>query len=118
YLEFPDKTAILAAVLNGCMRQLTADVHHRVCVAPELVDLSAVYRFGVEALLEEPVMRALYLGDETVLGAHVRDVGDQRYIERMGWLTEYVRRLQVAGVLDASVSDAAIVRMLSVFTLG
>lgn len=118
YLEFPDKAAILAAVLNRSVRQLTADVHRRVHDARELVDLSAVYRFGVEALLDEPVMRALYLGDTSVLGEHVRAVADQRYIERAGWLTDYVHRLQVAGVLDASVSGDAILRVLSMFTLG
>ncbi|MGW9478946.1 TetR/AcrR family transcriptional regulator [Saccharomonospora azurea] len=118
YLEFPDKAAILAAVLNRSMRQLTADVHRRVREARELVDLSAVYRFGVEALLDEPVMRALYLGDTAVLGEHVGQVVDRRYVERAGWLTDYVRRLQDAGVLDPAVPGDVIVRVLSVFTLG
>lgn len=118
YLEFPDKAAILTAVLARSMRQLTAEVHGRVLGAPDLVDLPAVYRFGVEALLGDPLMRALYLGDEAVLGQHVRDVTDDRYLQRLGWLTDYVTGLQRAGVLDPEVPADTIVRVLSVFTLG
>lgn len=121
YLELPDKAAILAATLERCVRALTAEVHRRVLGAPDLVDLPAVYRFGVEALLGDPLMRALYLGDEAVLGDHVRHVtaaGEDRYLRRAEWLTEYVARLQGAGVLDATVPVETIVRVLGVFTVG
>jgi AcrR family transcriptional regulator len=118
YLEFPDKGAILTAVLSRTMRRLTAEVHQRVLDAPGLVDLPAVYRFGVDALLGDPLMRALYLGDEAVLGQHVRDATDDRYLQRLGWLTDYVAGLQRAGVLDPAVGADTVVRVLSVFTLG
>lgn len=118
YLEFPDKAAILAAVLNRSMRGMTADVHRRVVEATDVIDLPTVYRFGVEALLADPLMRALYLGDETVLGDHVRSVTDGRYQQRFDWLGEYISRLQNAGLLDPEVAVEPLVRMLSVFTIG
>ncbi|MFD0559995.1 TetR family transcriptional regulator [Stackebrandtia endophytica] len=118
YREFDDKTAILAAVLNRSMRDLTTQVHQRVLDAAEVIDLPTVYRFGVEALLSDPLMRALYLGDDTVLGDHVHGVTDQRYPARFGWLTDYIGRLQAAGVVDAAVSTETIARLLSVFTIG
>ncbi|MEN5074968.1 helix-turn-helix domain-containing protein [Isoptericola cucumis] len=121
YLELPGKDAILAATLQRSMRALTADVHRRVLAAPDLVDLPAVYRFGVEALLADPLARALYLGDEGVLGDHVRHVaasGEDRYLRRSEWLGEYVGRLQDAGVLDAAVPRETVVRVLAVFTVG
>lgn len=118
YLEFPDKSAILAAVLNRSMRALTADVHHRVLEAADVIDLPAVYRFGVEALLADPLMRALHLGDTTVLGDHVRSVTDDRYQQRFDWLVEYIARLENAGVIDPEVAIEPLVRMLSVFTIG
>lgn len=118
YLEFPDKAAILAAVLNRAMRQLTAQVHRRVLDAQHLVDLPTVYRFGVEALLGNPLMCALYLGDQTVLGEHVHNVADDRYLQRLGWLGDYIARLQDIGVIDAAISTETIVRVLSVFTVG
>lgn len=118
YLEFPDRAAILDAVLTRSVRELTAQVHARVLAAPDLVDLPAVYRFAVEALLADPLMRALYLGDEAVLGRHVHDVPDDRYLRRLGWLTDYVADLQRAGVLDPDVPAGTVVRVLSTFTLG
>lgn len=118
YLEFSDKAAILEAVLNRSMRGMTADVHRRVLEATEVSDLPTIYRFGVEALLADPLMRALYLGDETVLGDHVRAIADGRYQQRFDWLTEYIARLQDAGVIDPEVATEPLVRMLSVFTIG
>ncbi|MFA5709429.1 TetR/AcrR family transcriptional regulator [Mycolicibacterium sp.] len=118
YLEFPDKAAILAAVLNRSMRGLTAAVQRRVRAATDVVDLPAVYRFGVEAMLGDPLMRALYLGDEAVLGDHVRSVTDGRYQQRFDWLIDYIAALQEAGVIDPEVATEPLVRMLSVFTIG
>jgi AcrR family transcriptional regulator len=118
YLEFPDKAAILAAVLKRSMRGLTADVHRRVLEATDVIDLPTVYRFGVEAMLADPLMRAFYLADETVIGDYVRSVTDGRYRQRFDWLVEYIARLQDAGVIDPEVAVQSLVRMLSVFTIG
>ncbi|SKC53454.1 TetR/AcrR family transcriptional regulator [Krasilnikoviella flava] len=120
YLELPDKAAILDAVLRRSTRDLTAAVHRRVVEAAGLVDLPAVYRFGMDALLADPLMRALTVGDETLLGDHVRDVaaGEGRYAARLAWLAEYVARLQDAGVVDPSVPTEAVVRVLGVFSVG
>lgn len=120
YLELPDKAAILDAVLRRSTRDLSAEVRRRVVETDGLVDLPAVYRCGMEALLGDPLMRALWVGDEALLGDHVRDVagGSGRYAERFGWLTEYVGRLQDAGVVDPSVPTATVVRVLGVFSVG
>lgn len=118
YLEFTDKAAILAAVLNRSMRGLATDVHRRVLDAGDVIDLPTVYRFGVEAILADPLMRAFYLGDETVIGDYVRSVKDVRYQQRFDWLVDYIARLQDAGVIDPEVAIEPLVRMLSVFTIG
>jgi AcrR family transcriptional regulator len=118
YLEFPDKSAILAAVLNHGMRTMTADVHRRVLAASDVIDLPTIYRFGIEALLADPLMRAMYLGDEAVLGDHVRAVTDGRYQQRFDWLVDYIVALQRIGVISVDVAIEPLVRMLSVFTIG
>lgn len=118
YLEFPDKPAILSAVLTGRMRALTAGMRRRVLEVDGLVDLPTVYRFGVEAILADPLMRALYLGDEAVLGDHVRGVSDDRYAQRFTWLADYVVALQGCGLIDPRVAVDPLVRMLGVFTIG
>lgn len=118
YLEFATKPAILDALVNRGMRGLSAEVRRRVLEADGLVDLPAIYRFAVEALLDDRLMRAFYLGDEHVLGDHVRQVGDDRYRQRFDWLGDYLAQLQEAGVVADDVDLPAVVRMLSVFTIG
>ena len=118
YLEFPTKAAILDALVNRGMRSLSAQVRRRVLEADGVVGLSAIYRFGLDALLADPLMRAFYLGDEDVLGTHVRDVDDDRYQQRFDWLGDYLGQLQQAGLIAPDVELAGVVRMLSVFTIG
>ncbi len=118
YREFPDKSAVMAGVLNRGMRELTANVRRRTLEAEDVVDLVAMYRFGVDALLADPLMRVLYLGDQSVLGDQVRDMPTDRYLQRVEWLKEYADQLHEAGVIDPELSTETVVRLLSVFTVG
>ncbi|MEV6140311.1 helix-turn-helix domain-containing protein [Nocardia sp. NPDC051990] len=118
YLEFPDKSAILAAVLTASVRRVVVEVRRRVLGAPVTVDLPTVYRFGLEALLGDRLLCAAYTHDTTILGEHVKHIADDRYAQRTSWLDDYVIRLQQAGVVDPALSATAIGRMLAVFSLG
>lgn len=118
YLEFPSRDAILDAVLTAAMRDLTAAVHRRCRAHEGLLDLPAVYRIGIEELLAEPLLRAVQLGDEDVLGAHVHTVDPARYRTRMDWLGQYVAALQDAGVLREDVDREVLGQVLGTFTLG
>lgn len=118
YLEFADKPAILEAALLRSMRQLTGVVHDRITASVELVTLPALYGIAVEALLGDPLMRAFSLGDEGVLGDHVRTVTDDRYHLRFSWLLDYVAGLQAAGVIASDVPRETLGRVLSAFTIG
>lgn len=118
YLEFPTKAAILDALIEQGLRGLSADVRGRVVAAEDVLDLPTIYRFAVEALLADPLMRALFLGGDDVLGEHARAVDDDRYRQRFDWLADYIAELQGAGVIDPAVDRPALVRMFSVFTIG
>jgi|GEM_PF-958082 len=122
YLEFADKSAILDAVLLGAMRRATAHVRAGLLdlggAGGEPVGLVAVYRLGVEALLADPLLTALQLGTESVLGSHVATVTDGRYGERHEWLADYVVALQGAGVIDPQLDAASLTRVLATFTIG
>ncbi|MGC2940185.1 MULTISPECIES: TetR/AcrR family transcriptional regulator [unclassified Brevibacterium] len=118
YLEFDSKAAILDALITDGMQTLSSAVHRRVREADEVVDLPAIYRFAVDALLDDKLMRAFYLGDQDVLGDHVRSVPDNRYRQRFDWLTDYITRLKHAGVIDPRSDLQAVALMFSVFTIG
>lgn len=118
YLEFADKPAILDAAILRSMQGLTAVVHEHVLAATEVVTLSALYGFAVDALLGDPLMRAFHVGDESVLGDHVRAVTDDRYRLRFSWLLDYIAGLQSAGVIAAEIAQDTLGRVLSAFTIG
>lgn len=118
YLEFPTKAAILDALIDRGMRGLSADVRSRVLATDGVADLPTIYRFAVEALLADGLMRAFFLGDDDVLGEHARAVGDDRYRQRFDWLADYIAELQDAGIIDPAIDRPALARMFSVFTIG
>lgn len=118
YLEFRNKTAILDAVIRESTRRLIASVRERVEHSDGLVDLARAYRFGLEALMGDPLMRALYFEGADVLGTHLSEVPARRYYDRVDWLLDYIRRLQLAGVIDDRVDPERVVGVLSTFTVG
>lgn len=118
YLEFENKAAILDGLIRESSRRLIGQVRSRVLQTDGLVDLAQMYRFGADELLTDPLMRALYLDDASVLGDHLTDVSDGRYRRRVEWLDDYVCHLQRAGVITDSIEPTVIVRMLSTFTIG
>lgn len=118
YLEFDSKAAILDALIADGMQRLSSDVHRRVRESDGVVDLPAIYRFAVDALLDDSLMRAFYLCDQGVLGEHIGAVSDDRYRQRFDWLADYVAELQRAGIIDPQADLRSLTLMLSAFTLG
>lgn len=116
YREFSSKHAVLDAVLLRCTRRLTEQVRRRVTDSNAPVRLSTVYRFGMEALLDDQLMTAVLLDDRAVLGSHVRAVDDGRYPDRFAWFTRYVEALH--GSLHTTARPEAISVALSSFTIG
>ncbi|MER7013656.1 TetR/AcrR family transcriptional regulator [Saccharopolyspora sp. NPDC000359] len=118
YLDFPSKEALLDALLVRSARSLTQAVRDRVDSSAQPVSLSAVYRFGLEALLGDELMLACYLADDGALGGYLREKGPQRYRPRMEWLADYVAELSRAGLLRADLDPAAASLVMSVFAVG
>ncbi|MEV5540551.1 TetR/AcrR family transcriptional regulator [Saccharopolyspora shandongensis] len=118
YREFDGKHELMDALLTRCMRRLVERVRQRVVAAPAPVGLSAVYRFGLEALLDDALMTAAFLDDEAVLGSHARAVGGDRYRQRFAWITDYVEALHEAGSLATDARPEAVSLALSSFTIG
>ncbi|MDA3645439.1 TetR/AcrR family transcriptional regulator [Saccharopolyspora indica] len=118
YLDFPSKEALLDALLVRSARALTQVVRDRVDGSALPVSLSAVYRFGLEALLGDELMLACYLADDGALGGYLREKGPQRYRPRMEWLSDYVAELSRAGLLRADLDPAAASLVMSVFAVG
>ncbi|QIZ38435.1 TetR/AcrR family transcriptional regulator [Saccharopolyspora sp. ASAGF58] len=71
YREFGSKHELMDALLARCTRRLVDQVRQGVLAASTPVGLSAVYRFGIEALLDDSLLTAAFL-DVPVVAAPVR----------------------------------------------
>ncbi|MEV0699026.1 TetR/AcrR family transcriptional regulator [Saccharopolyspora sp. NPDC050389] len=118
YREFEGKHELMDALLTRCTSRLVDQVRQRVVAALTPVGLSAVYRFGLEALLDDALMTAALLDDEAVLGSHAHAVGGDRYRQRFAWITDYVEALHEAGSLATDARPEAVSLALSSFTIG
>ncbi|PKW17004.1 TetR/AcrR family transcriptional regulator [Saccharopolyspora spinosa] len=118
YREFGSKRELMDALLARCARRLVDQVRQRVVEASTPVGLSAAYRLGIVALLDDSLLTAAFLDDEAVLGSHMPAVGGDRYRQRFAWITEYVEALHEAGSLASDAAPEAISIALSSFTIG
>jgi AcrR family transcriptional regulator len=118
YREFAGKHELLDAVLLRATTRLGDRVEALTAHLPRPVPLSALYRAGVEALLDDPLMSAAMLDDRAVLGEHVRTVGPERYRARFHWVTGHIEELRAAGRVRADLDAEAVSLALSSVTIG
>lgn len=118
YLDFPSKEALLEALLTRSMRGLSKAVRDKVAASEEVVSLSVAFRFGLQSLLDDRLMLALYLGDADTLGEYVRGRDPSRYQARQDWLTRYLDDLRKVGLIRGDLDPTAAARLLSVFAVG
>lgn len=117
YREFASKHDILDELLRRSMERM--QVRSRELLGDDPTPpLSAAYRVGTRALLDEPLMVAAFLDDAGVLGSYVDTVTDGRYRERYLATGAWIRDLQASGRLSADVDPDALALALSSATLG
>lgn len=118
YREFAGKHELLDALLLRSTTRLGERVDALTAHLPQPPSLSALYRAGVEALLDDRLMSAAFLDDRAVLGEHVRTVGPDRYRARFQWLTDHIGELRAAGRVRADLDPEAVSLALSSVTIG
>lgn len=118
YREFAGKHELLDALLLRSTTRLGERVDALTADLPQPPPLSALYRAGVEALLDDRLMSAALLDDRAVLGEHVRAVGPERYRARFQWLTDHLGELSAAGRVRADLDPEAVSLALSSVTIG
>lgn len=118
YREFPSKEAVLDALLTRSAQRMLAEVRAEVEDSSGPVGLAAAYRFGIRALLGEPLARAFLQADTDVLGSYIRDRSDDRYAARVAWVMRYLDDLQRAGAIRSDVEPEDVSIALSALTVG
>ncbi|MHA6794609.1 TetR/AcrR family transcriptional regulator [Pseudonocardia bannensis] len=116
YREFASKDELLAALLRTRSLRLIERVCEAVEADPDGSRLSAVYRHGLRALLDDPLLCALYTRDSRVLGALVRGHGPGS--PHPDWAGEIVLALRDAGLIRSDLPTDAVAHVLGVITTG
>ncbi|WP_214368278.1 TetR/AcrR family transcriptional regulator [Pseudonocardia sp. H11422] len=116
YREFASKDEMLAELLRTRSQRLLERVRDAVEADPDGARLSAVCRHGLRALLDDPLLCALYTRDTRVLGTRVRAHGPDP--ARHGWMGEIVLALREAGLIRSDLPIDAVAHVLGVIATG
>lgn len=118
YLEFPSKDALFEALVRHEVSTYLAAARLRIEADPEGGRLSRIYHHCIAELLDRDFLRALYRGDEHVLGGLLQRGGPDRYRPRVLLGGQFLARLQRAGLVRDAVDPDTLSHTLSVLTVG
>lgn len=116
YLEFPNRRALFDAAIRREYQAYMLEVADRVDADPIGGRISRIYRHSVAALLDRPLLRAIYEDDEQIVAGILR--GPERYRPRILMGEQFLRRLTEAGLLRTDIEPATMSHLLTVLGLG
>lgn len=121
YLHFRNKEALFLTVLLRAQHQVVASMAERMAADPEQLLPSRLVSSLYRVLSDDPLARALYLGDAEVLGRLAHEAADTLGAlvgRRQEVLTEHLRLLHTAGCLRSDLRPEALRYMLSAIGAG
>lgn len=121
YLHFRTKEALFLTVLLRAQRQLLSATAEQMAADPEQLLPSRLVRSLYRVLSDDPLARALYLGDAEVLGRLAHEAADTLGAlvgRRQQVLTEHLGLLSAAGCLRPDLEPEAQLYTLSAVAAG
>jgi AcrR family transcriptional regulator len=118
YLVWSSKDALFDALLAHEMRWLMEDLEARLRADPQGWTLAGLYRHTLLALLNNPLVAALYTRDSRILGDYIRRQDTQRYTQRLLLSGEGIRQMQFAGLLRDDIRPDVMAYVFSIIALG
>jgi TetR/AcrR family acrAB operon transcriptional repressor len=119
YLHFESKDALFDALLRREMRHYAEDWHSRVEADPQGGTIGGIYRHILAAVKANPLVRAVFTRDRTVLGKLVHSyaaAADQ--VRAVELRAEFIRSMQAEGAVRADVDPYATAYLMTVFVVG
>ncbi|MGW9827990.1 AcrR family transcriptional regulator [Brevibacterium pityocampae] len=116
YLEFPNKKALLEAVVRREYRDYLDDALALVTADPDGGRLSGIYRHSIAALVNRPFMMALYTDHGQILAGLLK--GPDHYRPRMLLGADFLAELADAELVRADIDPAVVSHLLGTLSLG
>ena len=118
YLHWSSKEKLFEALLIHEMKRLIDDLLKRVEADPKGGTIARMYLHALLALQDNAVMRALYTRDSRVLGDYIRRQNPTRYTQRFLFGKDFVREMQLVGLIRNDLSSDVIAYLMSVMSYG
>ena len=118
YLHWRSKEALFDATLVRESQRFLDDFMARVEADPDGGTLAAIYRHGMLAIADNPLILALYTRDARILGDYVRRQAPARTQQRMVFGREFVRRMQAADLMRDDLDPEVTTYLLAVISYG
>jgi AcrR family transcriptional regulator len=121
YLHFRTKEALFLTVLLRAQHEVVATTAEHMAADPEQLLPSRLLRSLYRVLSDDPLARALYLGDAEVLGRLAHETADTLGAlvgRRQQVLTEHLRLLHASGCLRPELGPEALLYTLSAIGAG
>lgn len=119
YLHFKGKEALFDALMLYETEALVIALMARLETEPRGYTLFNLYRNTLVLTGENPLLRAVYTQDRTVLGDYLRRLrAQQEYQAGFGISVEFIRRMQALGMVRADITPEMAMYMLAVIRQG
>ena len=117
YLEFPNKDALFKAVLYHESIRYTEDWLRRFESDPGEWSFARLFQHSIGAIQANPLMKALHLRDQQVLGAFLRRDPDL-FLLKTSMSTELFKGLQQEGAMRDDIPAPVLAYLMSVIGYG
>lgn len=119
YLHFKSKEALLETLILRESEDISERLFARVMADPDGGSLFKIYSFSLQAIAENPLLRALYANDRRVLGDMVRRLREMPiYQQGFSFAQAYVEQMQAAGLIRSDIPANLVTYMLAAIRFG
>jgi AcrR family transcriptional regulator len=119
YLHFKSKDALVETLILRESERVGEGLLARVMADPNGGSLFKIYSYSLQAVAENPLLRALYVNDRRVLGDMVRRLREMpMYQQGFSFAQTFVEQMQTAGLIRKDIPANLVTYMLAAIRFG
>ncbi|MBK8020388.1 MAG: TetR/AcrR family transcriptional regulator [Chloroflexi bacterium] len=119
YLHFKSKDDLFAALITRESERMVERWFAMLDADPEGVTIYGMFRYGWQALQDNPLLRAIYIQDRNILGDYVRKLAAlPQFTQMVSISDEFIRGFQRLGLIRDDMDPDALLYVLAGFRYG